>query len=119
MPESLEESARIDGAGNMRILIRIVIPLSMPAIATIALFYAVSLWNDYFSALMYISKKDKMPLQLFLRSVVFESFMDETKKSQQSKDRLMNVAPETVRSATILVSTLPIIMSIPFCRNTL
>src|SRR5690606_28579586 len=70
LPEGLEESAKIDGAGSWNILLRIVIPLSMPVIAKISLFYAVSYWNTYCQAVMYINDVSKWPIQVILRQIV-------------------------------------------------
>src|SRR5699024_3879881 len=70
LPYGLEESAKIDGANDFSILFRIVIPLSMPAIATISLFYAVTYWNTYMSAILYLSDSAKWPIQILLRKVV-------------------------------------------------
>ena len=71
LPESLEEAAKIDGASDMGVLLKIVLPLSVPIIATIGLFYAVQYWNGYFDALIYIQSPDKFTLQLRLRSLLF------------------------------------------------
>ena len=71
LPESLEEAARIDGASYMQVLVKIVLPLSLPIIATIGLFYAVGYWNTYFDALLYIQDPNKYTLQLRLRSLLF------------------------------------------------
>lgn len=70
LPESVIESARIDGCGDLRILGRIVFPLSLPILATFTLFYAVGNWNQYFSAILYLNDPDKWPLQILLRQVV-------------------------------------------------
>src|SRR5690625_2425310 len=70
LPYGLEESAKIDGANDFSILFRIVIPLSMPAIATISLFYAVTYWNTYMHAILYLSDSAKWPVQIILRQVV-------------------------------------------------
>lgn len=73
VPSEIEDSALIDGANDWQVLWRIVVPLSMPAIATIALFYAVGHWNEFFSALFYINDNSKWPLQLLLRSIIIET----------------------------------------------
>ncbi len=73
VPPELEESAKMDGASDLRVLVTIVLPLSMPAIATIGLFYAVGHWNEFFGALFYILDNSKWPLQLLLRSIIIEN----------------------------------------------
>lgn len=112
LPESLEESARLDGANNITVLFKIILPVSTPVLATISLFYAVALWNDYFSPMLYISKPALKTLQVYLREIVMEA---DTAAAgiDTSFDDAMNVTPEGIRSATILVSTIPIIMIYP------
>lgn len=114
MPESLEESARIDGAGNAVILFRIVLPLALPVLATVCLFTAVALWNDYFSAMIYNTKTAVKTLPLYLRDIIREEVED---LSARSNDDLMNIIPEAVRAATIVASTLPILVVYPFLQK--
>ncbi len=113
LPESIEESARIDGASNIIILFRIVVPLSLPVFATIALFIAVALWNDYFGPLIYINSPNLKTLQLYLRDIV-TNVTDET---LQNADDAMNLPTEGVRSATIIASTVPILCVYPFLQK--
>ena len=75
IPKELEESAMLDGCQEVGVLFWIVLPVSVPAITTISLFYAVDHWNDFFSAIMYINSQKAWPLQLFLRSMLFELFL--------------------------------------------
>ena len=70
LPVSLKESARIDGASDLTVFIKIVLPLSLPILATLTLFYAVGKWNSYFNAILYISSRDKWTLQLLLREII-------------------------------------------------
>ncbi len=114
IPESLEESARIDGAANITILFRIVIPLALPVLATVCLFAAVGLWNDYFSAMIYNTKTSVKTLPIYLRDIILNNMEDAANKSS---DDLMNVLPEAVRSATIVASTLPILIVYPFVQK--
>ena len=114
LPESLEESARIDGAGNIVILFRIILPLAMPVFATVCLFSAVGLWNDYFSAMIYNTQTSVKTLPLYLRDIITDSAADLEAKSN---DDLMNVVPEAVRSATIVASTIPILIVYPFVQK--
>lgn len=73
LPDELEESAKMDGASNLTILFRITVPLSLPVFATIALFYAVGFWNDYFASMIYINSPDLKPLQLYLKELLIHS----------------------------------------------
>ena len=113
LPESIEESAKIDGASNITILFKFVMPLSLPVFATIALFIAVALWNDYFGPLLYINSPNLKTLQLYLRDIV-TNVADETAKSV---DDAMNLPTEGVRSATIIASTVPILCVYPFLQK--
>lgn len=115
LPESIEESARLDGASNLVILFRIILPLSKPVLATISLFYAVAFWNDYFNPMLYITKSSLKPLQLYLRDIVMEA--NDPASSSKSADALMNLTPDGVRAATIIASTVPILLVYPFLQK--
>ncbi|HOJ09049.1 MAG TPA: carbohydrate ABC transporter permease [Clostridiales bacterium] len=112
VPDSLEESAKIDGCKQIRILFSIFFPLSLPAISTITLFYAVGHWNSYFAALMYLNSRNKYPLQLFLREMLIEETVDVVDISN-----LLDVAPDSVKAATIIVATVPILVIYPFLQK--
>ena len=113
LPPSLEESARIDGASNSRILFQIIIPLSKPALATIGLFFAVTYWNSFFGAVMYTTKRELMTMQLYLRNVLvsIDNMME------QNPEMMDSVATESVRAATIIASLLPILCVYPFLQK--
>lgn len=116
LPEGLEESAKIDGAGSWGILFRIVIPLSMPAIATISLFYAVGYWNTYFQAVMYINDADKWPIQVILRQIVIlASSLSADTSGWAGQDVLPPV--QSVKMAVIVVATVPILLVYPFLQK--
>ncbi|OAS14897.1 carbohydrate ABC transporter permease [Paenibacillus oryzisoli] len=115
LPEALEESARMDGARTFTILFRIILPLSMPVLAAIALFYAVGFWNDYFSPMLYISDPLLKTLQLHLRDIVMEN--DTVNALNKSADDLMNMSPESIRAATVVASTVPILLVYPFLQK--
>lgn len=115
IPEGLEESAKIDGCHDLGILFRIVLPLSMPAMATFGLFYAVSHWNTYFNAVMYINDSEKWPVQIVLRQIVLLSqdmIGDSTAQSEP-----MEYLPQTIRMASIVVATIPIVIVYPFLQK--
>ena len=114
IPESLEESARIDGARNIIILLRIILPLALPVMATVCLFTAVGLWNDYFSAMIYNTRSSVKTLPLYLRDIIIDNMED---MSSKSSDDLTNILPEGVRAATIVASTLPILVLYPFVQK--
>ncbi|RTE10620.1 carbohydrate ABC transporter permease [Paenibacillus whitsoniae] len=115
LPEALEESAKMDGARNFTILFRIILPLSTPVIATIALFYAVYFWNDYFHPMLYISNASLKPLQLYLRDIVMDA--DSSSAMNKSVDDLMNISPEGIRSATVIASIIPMLLVYPFLQK--
>lgn len=116
LPESLEESARIDGARTFTILFRILLPLSGPVLATIALFYAVSYWNDFFNAMIYINSPSLKPLQLYLRDVVLNA-SSATAGMEATQDDMMNLSPDNIRSATVIASTIPILLLYPYLQK--
>lgn len=113
IPESLEEAAYLDGANDFQILIKIVLPLSIPIIATIGLFYAVGYWNDYFSALLYIQDPNKYSLQLRLRSLLFTEELNSTLSEAIGTP----VMAESLKMASIVVGTLPIIAIYPWLQK--
>ncbi len=113
--ESLLESARIDGAGEMRILWRIVVPLSMPVIAVMILFYGVAHWNSWFSAILYIRDRDLYPLQLVLREILIQNSTDSMTTGAAMGDR--EAIGESVKYATVMVATLPILFIYPFLQK--
>lgn len=116
LPESLEEAAKIDGASNPTILLRIILPLSTPVIATIGMFYLVMYWNDYFNAMIYITDPDLKPLQLYLREMILES-SQMANSLQMNVDDEMNASPEGVRSAAVVAVTVPILIVYPFVQK--
>ena len=114
IPASIEESAKIDGANNLIIFFKIILPLSKPVLATISLFTMVALWNSYFDALVYIDKPALKTLQLYMSDVIMEAEQD---LNSVSMDDLMNTSSEGVRCATIIASTLPIVLVYPFMQK--
>lgn len=111
LPESLLEAARIDGASDIAVFFKIVIPLSIPIIATIALFYAVQYWNNYFDALLYIQNPDKYTLQLRLRSLLFA---DELNAAGETEVQVMS---QSLKMACVAVSTIPILLVYPWLQK--
>ncbi len=115
VPESLEESARMDGAGHLTVLIRIIIPLILPTFAVVGLYYAVGHWNAWFNASIYIKDKALYPLQLVLREILIlgETSTMEMDSSMAEKAMLS----ETLKYAVIVVSTIPILCVYPFVQK--
>ena len=114
LPESLQDAARIDGASYMQILVKIILPLSLPIIATMGLFYAVGYWNSYFEALIYIQDVNKYTLQLRLRSLLFGSEL-----TTNSADNIAGtmVLTQSLKMAIVVVSTLPILVVYPWLQK--
>lgn len=117
IPKELEESAYIDGAGPLTILFRIFAPLSLPIIATVALWTSVDHWNEWFGAMIYISHRDKIVLQLLLRRVLLES-QQLTEDLQLLADESVQTTTESqIRAAILFVSIGPIVMVYPFIQK--
>lgn len=116
VPDSIIESARIDGASEFRIFIKIVIPLALPGIATIALFSTLAYWNDWFNAMLYIDYQNLVPLQHMLMKI--EKNMEFIRQNAMLSGEVMNALPqESVRMAMVVVSTLPIACTYPFFQK--
>lgn len=114
IPDSLEESAKIDGAGDLRVLFTICVPLIVPSIATVALFYAVGHWNSWTNALLYIRKEELMPLQMVLRALLIQGEAIEVTGGQDLQTELNNML---LKYVVIVVSTVPILCVYPFIQK--
>ena len=112
MPRELEESATLDGCTEIGVLFRIVLPVSLPAITTVTLFYAVDHWNDFFSAIMYINKQKSWPLQLFLRSMLYEN-----EAAYQSGGESLFLLGQPMKMATVMMAIIPIMCAYPFFQK--
>lgn len=115
LPTSLEEAATIDGANDVQVLFRIILPLCLPILATLGLFTLVGYWNNYFNAIMYMTKRANWPLQLVLRELIFESGANEIQSGMVAEER--HTAPFLLKMASIVVATVPIIMVYPFLQR--
>lgn len=119
VPEPIIESARIDGAGDFYIFLRIVLPLSLPGLATIGLFSTLGYWNDWFNALLYIDKPSLVPLQSMLMriesSIAF--IQQNSQNSSLSLTALQSIPQDTSRMAMVVLATLPIIFAYPFFQR--
>lgn len=116
IPESLYESAVVDGANDFSILFRIYLPLSKPVLATIGLWTAVAHWNSWFDGLLYITDNDKQILQVTLRRIVIENSTEMVEKGILNPN-FMNFTPETIKTATVIVAILPILLIYPFAQK--
>lgn len=116
IPESLEESAKIDGANHFTILFKIVIPLAKPTMAVIVLYYAVACWNSWFNAMIYLQKRrDLQPLQLILRGILIENDTSNMQDGNVGQDT--ESIAESIKYAVIVVATLPILAIYPFLQK--
>ncbi|MFB0847476.1 carbohydrate ABC transporter permease [Paenibacillus oleatilyticus] len=116
LPESLDEAARIDGAGEPRILLSVVIPLSMPIIATFSLFFMVGHWNEFFGAIIYLSDNAKWPIQVLLRLMVIAG--EANIASENNLDfELASKVGDNVKMAAIIVAMIPIVVVYPFLQK--
>ena len=112
VPDSLEESAELDGAGHLTILFRIITPLIKPTVAVICLYYAVAHWNSWFNAMLFVKKRSMYPLQMILREIIILN--DLAASSTGDEAFFMS---ETIKFATIIVATLPILCVYPFIQK--
>ena len=117
IPDSLIESAQLDGANDLIILWKIVVPLSKATLATMLLFYAVTHWNSYFDAMLYINKKEMYPLQIMLRNMLIGGLFNEETAIAGANADSFAVTDATLRSAAIIVTTLPILVVYPFVQR--
>jgi len=117
LPASIEESAKIDGANDLTILFRIVLPMSTPIIATIALFVAVGTWNSYWQAMLHIMDNFKFPLQLTLRNMLMSSVNSLPGAAQQFASQNKKIYSLSFQMASVTIATVPILMVYPFVQK--
>lgn len=115
IPDSLEESARIDGASHFNILLRIIIPLSKATIAVMILYYSVGHWNSWFNAMIFIRKRELFPLQLILREILIQNDTSNMSIGVDAMDK--ETVAESIKYAIIIVATLPILTIYPFLQK--
>lgn len=115
IPEGLVESGKIDGANDFTVFWRIVLPLSMPVIAVMTLFYAVNHWNSWFAAMIYLQDRELFPLQLILREILIQSSAQNMLTSA-TQDEVFRIS-ESIKFATIIVATVPILCIYPFLQK--
>ena len=121
IPDALQEAATLDGANSYQYLVRIVLPLSKPILAVIGLYYAVGHWNDFYTALIYITNEDLLPLQSFLRDILMSNKMMLNSTSLQGMDAATAEArmqlAQTLKYSVIIVSTVPVLCVYPFIQK--
>lgn len=115
IPESLYESAYMDGANELQILFKITLPLIKPTLAVILLYYGVGKWNEWFSAAIYIKDNTKLPIQNILRSILIEN--SEILNAKEYGDTVANSFTETIKYAAIVISTVPILCIYPLVQK--
>ncbi|KGE20901.1 sugar ABC transporter permease [Paenibacillus wynnii] len=117
IPDAITESAKIDGAGDFRIFMQLIVPLSKPALATIGLFIALAYWNDWYNALLFISKSELMPLQYYLYKMLGN--MDGMRKAMMASGAVVttNIPTESLKMAMTVVATGPILLAYPFIQK--
>ena len=118
IPDEMREAAQIDGCGDWRFLIRIVLPLSGPILAVIFLYYAVALWNGYFNAMIYIKTRSKLPLANILRELLILSLTPELERGMSSEVlTTMEKRAEVMKYSLIVVASLPMMLLYPFIQK--
>lgn len=115
LPSEVEEAAKVDGCGDLLTLIRIVLPLSLPIMATMGLFYGVNHWNAYFAGIMYLTDRALMPIQVVLRSMIVAPNV--SSELGVSSGEMVQLPPESIKMATVVVATLPILIVYPFLQK--
>ena len=118
IPGELEESGIIDGCNDIQVLLKIILPLSLPSVMTIGMFYAVGHWNAWFNAFIYLHDHSKFPVQLWLRMIVLQNQVNDIVSTNVVLDANQeNLVSETIKYAVIIVAALPILCIYPFIQK--
>ena len=113
IPDELKESARIDGASEFTLLVRIILPLSKPIVMSVGLFYAVSFWNDFFHPMLYLNSNNLMPLPILLRNILMASGMNEFVEVSAFGE-----APiQAIKAASVFLAAIPMVIAYPFIQR--
>ncbi|MGO4268429.1 carbohydrate ABC transporter permease [Paenibacillus sp. TAF58] len=115
LPHEVEEAAKVDGAGDLATLLCIVLPLSLPILATLTLFFAVGHWNTYFAGIMYLHERELYPLQVVLRNMIIAPSVSQELSVPQSE--LQSLPPETVKMAVVVIAIVPVLVLYPFLQK--
>ncbi|XOK61677.1 carbohydrate ABC transporter permease [Paenibacillus elgii] len=116
IPDGLEEAAKLDGANDFKIFRSIILPVSMPVVATIALFHGVYQWNDYFTGMIYINQSELQPIQTYLYRVVAQSSSNQM-MAATSGTIAKSVSSQSIKLATMVITSLPIVILYPFLQK--
>jgi putative aldouronate transport system permease protein len=116
IPDSIEDAAKIDGAGNIRTYFRIILPISKPVMASMCLYFAVDYWNDFFRPMIYLTSNEKYTLQLYLRSLLINT-TDLLYQNAVDISVYGNVAPQSIQNAAVIISVIPILLLYPFLQR--
>ena len=117
IPFELQEAAEIDGCSPLRTLVSIILPLSIPVICVIGLYYGVGIWNSYFTALIYLSDKNKWPLQLFLRQILVNADLSAVDGGDSSDMARRAMRAETIKYAVCVLASIPMLVIYPFIQR--
>lgn len=121
LPESIEEAARIDGAGDIKILAQIIVPMSKPVIATVSLLYAVTYWNNYFHAMMYTTDSSMRTLQVYLYDIINngQAFLESiySDAAGTTTNAMVNITTDGIVAAAVTLSLIPIVAVYPFVQR--
>ncbi|SFM08763.1 putative aldouronate transport system permease protein [Paenibacillus sp. 1_12] len=117
IPDSLEEAALIDGCNDIGVWFKIILPLSLPAMAAFGLFYAVGYWNTFFSAVLYMSDASKWPLQVLLQNMLIDSSTAAGGAAAQEMMNEQTIPPETLKMAAVVIATVPILLVYPLLQK--
>ena len=116
IPDELVEAARMDGAGEWRVLLRIMLPLSVPMIATIALFYGVHYWNAFFNVLIYMNSADKYNMTVLIQQMIkSQSVLQEL--NMMNQEEVSNITPEGIKAAGIMIMVIPMLIVYPLLQR--
>ena len=119
IPADLEEAAKIDGCSDVRYFFSIVLPLSKTVISVLGLYYAVAHWNDYFTAFLYLSDNEKMPLQITLRAILINNSFSADAAASIDEETLLNnqALQDLLKYSLIIVSSVPVLIIYPFVKK--
>ncbi|WP_327196581.1 carbohydrate ABC transporter permease [Paenibacillus vortex] len=118
LPEELEEAAKIDGSNDIGVFFKIMLPISLPAIAAFGLFFAVGFWNTYFNGVLYINSEELRPMQVVLQMMLIQAstnVADPSVAAMLQSEQML--PPETIKMAAVVVASLPIILVYPFLQK--
>lgn len=117
IPDELEEAAKIDGASDLGVWFRIILPLSLPSLAAFGLFYAVAYWNTFFSAVLYITKPELRPLQIVLQMLLIDSSSSSSGEIANQMSGEIQIPTDTLKMAAVVIATIPILVVYPLLQK--